>query len=106
VTVVVGADTIERVAAARYYASQDEMQQAIREIADAGCRFLVFGRNLADRFVTLDELALPGALRGICDQVPQEEFDEPISSTKLRSRNRIEEQDTASAQGVENHVDL
>jgi hypothetical protein len=81
---VVGADTIERVAQPRYYGSKTEMHQALSTIADQGCRFLVFGRSEAGRFTTLEQLKLPPVLRAICDQVPQSDFDESISSTDLR----------------------
>ena len=88
VTFVVGADTILRIADARYYEDGDA-NAAIDELAERGCRFLVFGRLLAgkaDRFVTLDDLDLPGSLRVLCDSVREAEFRSDVSSTALRAR--------------------
>lgn len=84
---VVGADTIARIADPKYYGgSADACRDAIAEIAQRGCRFLVFGRNVRDEFRTLDALPLPSALRVLCDDVGEEEFRVDISSTELRRR--------------------
>ena len=93
VTFVVGADTMRRIADAKYYENGD-VNAAVDEFASIGCRFLVFGRVLGDapgttqgdRFVTLQDLDLPEALRGLCDGVSEAEFRSDISSTALRSR--------------------
>ena len=85
VTFVVGTDTIERIAEPRYYQSNvPAMLRAIEQIAIAGCRFLVFGRKFDGVFQGLDDLNLPPSLRAICDEVPESEFREDISSTELR----------------------
>ncbi len=84
-TFVVGVDTIARVAQTRYYGdSETERDAAIAEFVSLGCRFLVFGRLVAGRFHTLDELQLPGALRDVSQSVPAERFREDVSSTQLR----------------------
>lgn len=83
-TFVVGADTIARIADARYYAGEAGCAQAIAQLAASGCRFLVFGRHLAGRFVSLAQLQLPAALRQICDEIPEPAFRLDISSTDLR----------------------
>lgn len=83
----VGADTIERIAQPRYYADDPAARdRAVAELASLGCRFLVFGRLSGERFVTLDDLALPAALAALCDAVPESEFREDVSSTALRER--------------------
>lgn len=83
-TFVVGADTIERIAEAKYYSSEDACRRAIEQLTALGCRFLVFGRRLADGFTSLSQLPLPSVLREICDEVPEAAFREDISSTELR----------------------
>jgi nicotinamide mononucleotide (NMN) deamidase PncC len=84
-TFVVGADTIERLADTRYYGDSHERRDAaLAAIGTRGCRFLVFGRVVEQRFQTLEYLSLPSALRGLCDEVPPAEFREDISSTELR----------------------
>ena len=93
VTFVVGADTMRRIADAKYYEDGD-VNAAVEEFASIGCRFLVFGRVLGDapgstqgdRFVTLQDLDLPDALRRLCDGFSAAEFRSDISSTALRSR--------------------
>jgi len=94
---LVGADTITRIGELRYY-NQDQQQQsrAIEELARLGCRFLVFGRQLAAGstaqetgssaapFRVLGELPLPRRLRALCDEVSAEEFRLDLHSRDLR----------------------
>jgi hypothetical protein len=85
-TFVVGADTLVRIADPRYYDGQPQRcESAIAEIADRGCRFLVFGRLFDDHFRVLSDLTIPESLRALCDEVPAAEFREDISSTELRN---------------------
>lgn len=85
-TFVVGADTIQRVGDQRYYTgAEGSFDAAIGQIAEHGCRFLVFGREIDDKFLALSELNLPPALRALCDEVTADEFREDVSSTELRN---------------------
>jgi len=84
-TLVVGADTIARIAEPRYYEdSLDIRDAAIQTIADHKCRFLVFGRHDEGKFQSLADLKLPTLLFALCEEVSQDEFCEEISSTNLR----------------------
>jgi nicotinic acid mononucleotide adenylyltransferase/nicotinamide mononucleotide (NMN) deamidase PncC len=84
---VVGVDTIERVAEPRYYGGDATLRDAaIAEIANRGCRFLVFGREVNGTFMTLGDLKMPVELRNLCDEVPAAEFREDVSSTALRKK--------------------
>ncbi len=84
-TFLVGADTITRIADPRYYGdSAQRAAAAIDAIAEQGCQFLVFGRLVGQRFVTLAKLSLPERLRAICHEVPAEAFRNDVSSTELR----------------------
>ena len=101
VTFVVGADTMRRIADAKYYEDGD-VDAAVDELARIGCRFLVFGRVLdrpsgrapdqasghgePSRFVTLDDLSLPGKLRDLAQGISEAEFRSDVSSTALRAR--------------------
>jgi hypothetical protein len=88
-TFVVGADTIERIAASRYYGDDPVRRDvAVRAIVDRGCRLLVFGRRRSNEFVSLGELELPLALRAICDGVPEAKFRSDTSSTDVRNAGR------------------
>jgi hypothetical protein len=84
-TFVVGVDTIERIADPVYY-NHDETRRdaAIAEIASRACRFLVFGRAVDGRFTPLSGAAIPGALRDLCEEVPEGQFSADVSSTGLR----------------------
>jgi hypothetical protein len=53
-------------------------------VAQRGCRFLVFGRDLGTGFMQLADLDLPEVLRSICRDVPPEIFHEDVSSTGIR----------------------
>ncbi len=84
-TFVVGADTIARIADPRYYGgSRESCRAALRQIARRGCRFLVFGRRAGGEFLSLSRLKLPKVLVEQCEEVPEEEFRDDISSTELR----------------------
>ena len=89
VAFVVGADTLCRIADAKYYEDGD-VNAAVDELAGIGCRFLVFGRLLeqeeGDRFVALDDLKLPDRLRALSEGFSEGEFRSDVSSTALRAR--------------------
>jgi nicotinamide mononucleotide (NMN) deamidase PncC len=85
-TFVVGADTIARIGDVRYYAEDSARRDAaIAAIAGQGCRFLVFGRQWDHKFHSLSELRLPPVLAALCEEVPEAEFREDVSSTILRT---------------------
>ena len=84
-TFIVGVDTLRRIADARYYGNdQAACQAAIERIAERGCRFLVFDRNMGTGLVHLSDLDLPEPLQRICQEIPADQFREDISSTELR----------------------
>ena len=86
-TFVVGADTIARISDPRYYDHDATRRDAaIATIARQGCRFLVFGRLIGGAFCTLADLDLPAGLWKLCDEVPEAEFRDDVSSTELRER--------------------
>jgi len=86
-TFVVGVDTLARIADPRYYTGEAAgFTAAIQQIANHGCRFLVFGREIEGTFRVLSNLKLPPELRELCDEVTAEEFREDVSSTSLRTK--------------------
>lgn len=83
---VVGVDTLIRIADSRYYGGAAAGRDgAIQQIAELGCRFLVFGRQMGERFQTAADLDLPPVLRDLCDEVPAADFREDTSSTEIRA---------------------
>jgi hypothetical protein len=82
---VVGVDTLARIGDPIYYGGDAAKRDAaIDAIGKSGCRFLVFGRSLNGKFDTVSNVELPPALRALCDEVPESEFREDVSSTELR----------------------
>jgi nicotinamide mononucleotide (NMN) deamidase PncC len=88
-TFIVGADTVARIAEARYYGGETDRNAALAALAATGCRFLVFGRSQEGRFRSLGDLPLPDVLRGLCDEVPGETFRLDVSSTALRAEGNL-----------------
>ncbi len=87
VTFVVGVDTMRRIASPAYYGNDPAAQRAALErIAQRGCRFLVFGRDMGTGFMRLGDLDLPDCLRAICREIPAAVFREDVSSTALRRK--------------------
>ncbi|MEM9588352.1 MAG: hypothetical protein AAGA03_13800 [Planctomycetota bacterium] len=87
-TFVVGADTALRLDDPHYYAGDYRRRdRAIELISLKQCRFLVFGRQVDDRFAAADQLPLSPRLRSICDCVPETEFRLDISSSQIRDRD-------------------
>ncbi len=86
-TFVVGADTIVRIADARYSGREPpNALAAIEQIAAHGARFLVFGRTLNGQFQTLAQLGLPAQLLALCQEIPLDQFRADLSSTELRQK--------------------
>jgi hypothetical protein len=83
---VVGADTVLRIAVAKYYPTTAARDAAIEEIQQLGCRFLVFGRVVHGHFQSLADLDLPPRLAALCEPVPEAAFRADVSSTEIRRR--------------------
>lgn len=87
-TFLVGIDTLVRIGDPRYYDNDQRLRdEAIAEIAKAGCRFLVFGRVVEGNFRGLEDAKLPGELVALCDDVPEGEFRADVCSSELRSHD-------------------
>lgn len=80
-----GADTLIRLDDVRYHEYQESKRDAaVAEIAENGCRFLVFGRLLGNKFVDSQNMQIGDDLREICDFVARSDFEIDVSSTQLR----------------------
>jgi hypothetical protein len=90
-TFVIGSDTAARLLEPRYYGGTAALHAAFETIRAAGCRFLVAGRLVEGRWITLDELVLPTALSDLFSAIPAELFREDISSTQLRAAQEAEQ---------------
>ena len=84
-TFVVGADTVVRLGDPRYYGdSVAARDAALEKLAENGCRFLVFGRQIEGRFHSIASLSLPPTLAGLCEGPSEDQFRVDQSSTELR----------------------
>nr|MBN1228924.1 hypothetical protein [Anaerolineae bacterium] len=84
---VLGYDTAARaVDPAYYHDDPTNMAEALSAVRSAGCRFLVAGRLMGDRFHTLDDLVIPPGYEDLFNGIPADLFRADISSTELRQR--------------------
>ena len=88
---VVGADTAERLVAARYYGDDHaRMAAALQEIADRGCRFLVAARaDDAGRLRTLGDVAVPERFAHLFTAIPERLFRVDVSSSAIRAQRPV-----------------
>ena len=93
VVFAIGADTLQRIALPEYYRNSmsqnnnlEQIQEAIAQIEEQGCRLLVFGRLVENRFLSMADFPLSNRLRDLCEPVPESLFREDLSSTTLRKR--------------------
>jgi nicotinic acid mononucleotide adenylyltransferase/nicotinamide mononucleotide (NMN) deamidase PncC len=87
---VIGADTAERLVAARYYGDNAErMAAALQEIADRGCSFLVAVRvDRAGRVRALSDVAVPEPFARLFVAIPESRFRLDSSSSDIRARRQ------------------
>jgi len=86
---IVGADTAVRLVQKRFYNdSEEEMLTSFEAVRNAGCSFIVAGRLIDDDFVTLDEIALPKAIKDLFEVLPEEVFRVDLSSTEIRENRK------------------
>lgn len=83
---VVGYDTAVRLLDPIYYdGGTAGLGSALREIRDAGCRFLVGGRLTEQGFGTLENIAIPQEFQDLFEGMTEAEFRVDLSSTDLRA---------------------
>ena len=87
-TFVIGADTAERLVAARYYGDdEDRMHAALEEIGRGGGRFLVAVRiDGAARVRTLRDILVPRRFVDLFNEIPEHRFRLDTSSSEIRAR--------------------
>ncbi|HLV43633.1 MAG TPA: CinA family protein [Aggregatilineales bacterium] len=86
-TFVIGYDTAARLLDPVYYdGSHAGMLAALDEVREAGCNFLIAGREVGGEFRTLADLPVPPGYGAMFDGLAEVEFRIDISSTELRQR--------------------
>ena len=94
-TFVLGTDTMARIGEVRFYQnSTDKLAAAIETLQALEIHFLVLGRAQGEDFVSLDDLTLPSALRGLCQGVPESTYRNDVSSTRIRAERALSTQDS------------
>ena len=85
VAFVIGADTMVRLVEPRYYEGDSgKMQDALRAIEQAGCRFMVAGRRAESGWISTANIDVPPAFEHLFTEIPAHEFRCDISSSELR----------------------
>jgi hypothetical protein len=87
-TFVVGADTVERLFVPKYYGDDEaRMFDALDEIADSGCSFLVAVRiDAAGRVRALNDIPVPPRYADLFAEIPELRFRFDTSSSEIRAR--------------------
>lgn len=86
---VVGYDTAVRIVDPRYYEGDPgRRDDALSEIQNRGCRFLVAGRLAVNRmFQQFDKIEIAEPFQSMFESISVSDFREDISSTELRARS-------------------
>jgi hypothetical protein len=87
-TFVIGADTAERLVAAKYYGDDAaRMHTALEEIANSGGSFLVAVRiDAAGRVRALGDIPVPRRYADLFTEIPEHRFRVDTSSSEIRAR--------------------
>jgi Cytidylyltransferase-like len=87
-TFVIGADTAERLVAAKYYGDDElRMHAAIEEIANSGASFLVAVRiDATGRVRALSDIQVPRRYADLFTEIPEHRFRLDTSSSEIRAR--------------------
>ena len=84
-TFIVGTDTMLRITDKKYYGDNEpRMSAAIAQMNEQRVSFLVFGRTVGDRFLTLADVELPSSLKQLCRGIDKDDFRLDISSSEIR----------------------
>jgi len=90
-TFVVGMDTLQRIADAKYHQNEPFLlEKSLLRLAELGTRFLVFGRAKTTPagkfFEAYDPALFPQTLAKLCEGVPEKTFRNDLTSTEIRER--------------------
>ena len=86
---LIGGDTLIRLFANKYYNSEMNSNEIIDQFIDlknSGTKFIVGGRTVDDKFVTVDNVFIPEQIKEMFIGIPRKMFESGISSNKIRSK--------------------
>ena len=81
---IIGADTLLRVFDEKFYKNYKDMNEHIQRFNDHNINFLVFGRKVNNKFISLNEINIPEAIKDRCTGIEENAFRDDISSTEIR----------------------
>jgi len=81
---IIGADTLLRVFDEKFYSSNKDMNEHVERFNDHNIHFLVFGRKVDDKFISLEDINIPSKIRSRCNGFNEGSFRDDISSTEIR----------------------
>ena len=81
---IIGADTLLRVFDEKFYKSHKDMMDHIQRFNDHNINFLVFGRKVNQKFISLNKIKIPEIISARCTGFEETIFRDDISSTELR----------------------
>ena len=81
---IIGADTLVRVFDEKFYSSKKDMINHIERFNDHNIHFLVFGRKVNKKFISLADIEVPEIIKQRCTGFDEASFRDDISSTELR----------------------
>ena len=81
---IIGADTLLRVFDEKFYSSNKDMLDHIDRFHDHNIHFLVFGRKVENKFISLEDIVIPEKIRSRCTGFNEGSFRDDISSTEIR----------------------
>jgi hypothetical protein len=87
-TFVIGADTAERLVAAKYYGDDEaRMLDALEEIGNSGSNFLIAVRiDSSSRLRTLGDIQIPHRYADLFSEIPEHRFRLDTSSSEIRAQ--------------------
>ena len=86
---LIGGDTLIRLFADKYYTSEMNSNKIIDQfiqLKNSGTKFIVGGRTVNDKFVTVDNDFIPKQIKEMFIGNPRKMFESGISSNKIRSK--------------------
>ena len=86
---LIGGDTLIRLFANKYYNSEMGSNKIIDQfvqLKNSGTKFIVGGRTVDDKFVTVDNVFIPEQIKEMFIGIPRKMFESGISSNKIRSK--------------------
>ena len=81
---IIGADTLMRVFDEKFYSNKKDMLDHIDRFNDHNINFLVFGRKVNNKFISLRDIIIPSNIKSRCTGFEEGSFRDDISSTELR----------------------